>query len=261
MLALVRLRVVTAAQRAALVEDLLLDAIEGAGRRRIAGSRGVARHRRIARRASACRCPCRCLPPLERRQRHDLDLLLGRLADVAGKRTLQPARGCWWAWCSGRPCWSASRSGCRCGSAAPGTRCRTSDRRCRARGRRRSSSRRSSVQCAGSKVLLAQTPTWKTHSPFTTPSASQLGSPSVQRTFFGLVGGSLTGASSASRQSVLELPPPPMTIALATGAVTSNTPATIASDRVPPRMAERLSTGTRVDVNGNRLPVRGRGSP
>jgi hypothetical protein len=83
----------------------------------------------------------------------------------------------------------------------------------------------------------------------------------VQRTFFGLVRASLTGASSASRQSVLELPPPPMTSALATGAVTSNTPATIASDRVPPRIAERLNTGTRVDVNGNRLPVRGCGSP
>jgi hypothetical protein len=46
-----------------------------------------------------------------------------------------------------------------------------------------------SVQWVGSKVLLAHTPTWKTHSPFTTLSASQSGSPSVQRTFFGLVGG------------------------------------------------------------------------
>jgi len=45
------------------------------------------------------------------------------------------------------------------------------------------------VQCVESKVLLPHTPTLKTHSPFTTPSASQLGSPSVQRAFFGSAGG------------------------------------------------------------------------
>ena len=45
--------------------------------------------------------------------------------------------------------------------------------------------------------------------PFTIPSPSQPGSPSVQRIFFGLLGGSFTGASKTSRQSVFELPPPP----------------------------------------------------
>src|SRR5262249_29998335 len=97
-----------------------------------------------------------------------------------------------------------------------------------------------SMQWPGSKVLLAHTPTWKTHSPFTTPSTSQLGSPSVQRTFFGLVGGSWTGAPSVSRQSVLELPPPPMTSALAAGTAPSNTPAATASDQAPPRMVAGL---------------------
>src|SRR5262249_56908440 len=64
-----------------------------------------------------------------------------------------------------------------------------------------------SVQCVGSKVLLAHAPTTNSHTPFTIPSLSQDGSPSVQVTFFGLLGGSLAEARSTSRQSVLELPP------------------------------------------------------
>src|SRR5262249_5895396 len=97
-----------------------------------------------------------------------------------------------------------------------------------------------SVQRSGSKVLLAHAPTTNSHTPFTVPSLSQLLSPSVQVTFFGLVGGSLAEARSARRQSVFELPPPPMVTvmswALIGVAAASHTPATIASDPDPPRI-------------------------
>jgi len=42
------------------------------------------------------------------------------------------------------------------------------------------------VHLAELNVLFAQTATGKTQTPFTTPSASQRGSPSAQRMFFGL---------------------------------------------------------------------------
>src|SRR5262245_10212579 len=97
-----------------------------------------------------------------------------------------------------------------------------------------------SVHRSGSKVLLAHAPTTNSHTPFTVPSLSQLGSPSVQVTFFGLVGGSFAEARSARRQSVFELPPPPMVTvmswALVAVAAASHTPATIASEPDPPRI-------------------------
>ena len=54
-------------------------------------------------------------------------------------------------------CWSASRSGCRCGSAAPGSRCRTSGRRCRGAWSTTIEFTPLSVS-APVEVLLAQTP-------------------------------------------------------------------------------------------------------
>src|SRR5262245_38799792 len=54
-----------------------------------------------------------------------------------------------------------------------------------------------SVHRSGSKVLLAHAPTTNSHTPFTVASLSQLGSPSMQVTFFGLVSGSLADARGA----------------------------------------------------------------
>src|SRR5262249_49840942 len=109
-------------------------------------------------------------------------------------------------------------------------------------------------------VLLAHTLTRKTHSPFTTPSASQLGSsgvpPSVQRTFFCFVGVSFTGASNTRSEYVLELPPPPTIPARQAAGAAEDNPTELASDQDPPRMGWLFTTGPAARVNENHATAR-----
>src|SRR5262249_45887501 len=72
-------------------------------------------------------------------------------------------------------------------------------------------------------------------------SASQSGSPSVQRILFGFVSGSFSGASKTRRQSALELPPPPKITARAGRTAHRDRPATSASAQVPPRIGGVLA--------------------
>jgi hypothetical protein len=97
-----------------------------------------------------------------------------------------------------------------------------------------------SVQRIGSNVLLAHTPTWKVHTPLT-PSASHDESPSVQRIFFGLVGGSFSGPLKTRRQSAFELPPPPKITARAGRTAHRDRPAPSAGAQLPPRIGGVLT--------------------
>src|SRR5262245_39700010 len=96
----------------------------------------------------------------------------------------------------------------------------------------------------GSNVLLAQTAIGNTHTPFTRPSASH-GSPSVHRILFGFASGAVSGPAKTRKPVLFELPPPPKTTAGAGAAARSHTPATIASDQVPPRIGSVLPRAVR----------------
>ena len=239
-LAGLRLRVVAAAQRAALVEDLAA----GCGRRCRREDHAADRTAPAGRSQLQLVGVLESLPAWNVDSVDDLDLLLRPLADVAGKRT-RHGRGC----SSG----VVQRSGvrgrgldlrCRCASAAPGSRGRTSDRRCRARGRRRSSSRRSSVQCSRVEGAVGADADLEdalaVHDAVGVAAGIAVGAADLlrlgRRIVHRRVEARAGSRSSSCRRRRRRSP------CARRRAPRAHTPATIASDRVPPRMAERLNT-------------------
>jgi hypothetical protein len=100
------------------------------------------------------------------------------------------------------------------------------------------------------------------HWPLTIASASQAGSPSVQRIRFGFEGGSFTGASNTSRQSLRAPPPPPKIAAFPTVAADNHVARAAANQPgVLRRMGGWFSMDARVQVNAIDRKVMSRRSP
>ena len=203
------LRVVAAAQRAVVVEDLLLDAIEGAveqGRGIAAVLRGATGEpHRVAVGVEAI--------VLEGRRRRELAAAWSPAGSGCRGTGPSGARRCCSRWCrspaslvggsiwlSMRDC-SAWKSGSNLGSPLSSECARKID--CTP-----------ASEHSGSAVLFAHTAIGNLHSPLTSPSASHAGSPSTQRIcrtpLF-----STTGVSKTARQSCDRAPPPPTMVARA----------------------------------------------